>query len=620
MSNRPRNPRRRPYGRSVVLLALAVLASAPAWAQISPVPGINHPYFFDDFHYPGTVSTGFDPGSSPYPAGFVMGPNDWFVAGSPSQQMSTTNSRGWFHYSWMEFGGNGRPMGYTAAEPCDTTWFEPCGVFLTSESAIVNGTYPKLAQLDTGARAYDPSLLLFQANPGTYNNNASLRISSGLAAQTGTWVARVLLPDFDGLEHHDPIGGTPVDQALTMYPAFWLQSAEFHVDTRANVFPDNSDKTWSEVNFEINNWFDPDAGNGHKAISSGITWANNFMANRTENPRMGTSGSEGKCYIIDDSGSGRWGSTNPRECFEILTGKQHGPLFITLYFVISETNVNYYILAWDEDLHHVRGNFYPGFDFLMMQSIDTFRHHAPPRILRTLFDLNIKSGQEPTGELQETKDMLIDWVYYTPQLLSPTSSPSIYSLPATVRNIRDHLWQQYNSSRSPSQQIWRINTTGLPIDRGVDPSNDSPCLSYPGNGRAPKYDFEVDIQPFWNGSRLFFSPETRVDFSGNPGHFTRQVEYSVEWKIYEVLYGGSRSLRHQVIDKGYVYELPGYLVNGDNPVDVEVTVRERDENGQVCGTHTDSYRYTPTCGQGGALCGSGADCCSGYCDFYGYCN
>ena len=91
----PRKPRRWPVGHCAILLTVVLLAWAPAptaKAQVGPVPGIDYPFLFDDFHYPVSVPTSFDPGTTAYPANHVLGPSDWFVADGPAQPMTTTNS------------------------------------------------------------------------------------------------------------------------------------------------------------------------------------------------------------------------------------------------------------------------------------------------------------------------------------------------------------------------------------------------------------------------------------------------------------------------------------------------------------------------------------------------
>ncbi|NNE46285.1 MAG: hypothetical protein HKN37_06460 [Rhodothermales bacterium] len=561
--------------------ALIIPSARTALAQesIPPVPGIDFPFFFDDFDYPAdgvTPSPPSDPFVFRHPDGSLFGDNLWLTAVGPDIDLTVERTRAWYEHDWLEYPGDGHIWGYDNP-PSDRSWFDPDGVYVSGDLETIMNGMGKLRELSTGARAFDPNFVLFRAEEGDYSDRiASLRISSGFVAQTGSWVARILLPDFDGLRHHDQVDGSAAD--ISFVPAFWLQSSEYFLEEREPMFPrpeDLSDPSqahdsWSEANFEFNNWYDPDGSEGHKSISTGITWANTFWSNNSQNPRTGASEREGACYVRNDAGeAGGRLETSTRECFEILSGKTHGPLFITVYIVVTAGDVKYYILARDEDVYHGRpaadsAGLYAGFDYFQMTTIDEVRQFAPPRLMRVLFDLNVMANGVQT--LPERKDMLIDWVFYTPQILSTESAPSIWNIPDVVSSIRDHLWTRYNRDNPP---IWRINTTGVPTARPTVrriPQQYNPCQ---GSDRWPGYGLEVEVAQFTLGNRIFLSPETK----NHPDQdtFTRHGTFRVTWTAYRWVTGVGRVFAETVTDQGYIYELP------DLPAeqwDIEVEVQQ----------------------------------------------
>jgi hypothetical protein len=263
-------------------VALMIPSAGTALAQdsIPPVPGIEFPFFFDDFDYPAdavTPSPPSDPFVFRHPDRSLFGDNLWLTAGGPNHDLTIERTRAWYEHDWLEYPGDGHIWGYVNP-PGDRSWFDPAGVHLSGDlETIMNGT-GKLRELSTGARAFDPNFVLFRAEKGDFSDRiASLRISSGFVAQTGTWVARILLPDFDGLRHHDQVDGSAAD--ISFVPAFWLQSSEYFLEEREPMFPRPEDlpdpsqahDSWSEANFEFNNWYNPDGSEGHKSISRGPT-------------------------------------------------------------------------------------------------------------------------------------------------------------------------------------------------------------------------------------------------------------------------------------------------------------------------------------------------------------
>lgn len=570
--------------KDVLVWMLLVALAGPARAQVEPVPGIDLPFFFDDFHYPVQVPEDFDPPNEPYPQGYVFGPNGWFVAGGPAQPWRLEHTRGWYVQNWFEYGG--WAWNYEGGQACDASWFDACGHVIVTDPEAIRAGVDGLARLDRGTKPYAPNFVLLRANPGRYSDAGSIRLSSGFAARSGTWVARVMLPDFDGLRFHEPVGGA-VDERFTFFPAFWLQGSESAIDVRDDVYKiADLDLVWSEASIEINNWFDPDAPDGHEAIMAGTTWSNRYLSNRTIKPRTGTAGAAGKCRLVDDAGRERTDDTDPRTCFNLLTGKAAGPVFVTLYIVVSETETKFYFTLRDEDLHLTRGDFYEGVDVLSMESIDTLRHFVPPRFMRTLFDLNLRRQSGGTGILHERKDMVLDWVFYTPRILTPSSSPALDDVPELVVRTRDHLWQRYNRTRASREQVWRVNTTGYPTGRPVDETRDNPCLLW-NDRRAPLYGYRPVVKSYTFGDRLFFTPEATIDLDANL--YVRQTVFSVEWNVFERLETGRRVLRDHVRDHGYVYEAPTASAWWRNARDLEIemTLRELADPGlsQTCGVY-----------------------------------
>ena len=122
-----------------------------------------------------------------------------------------------------------------------------------------------------------------------------------------------------------------------------------------------------------------------------------------------------------------------------------------------------YILGWDEDLFHNRPasspGFYTGFDTFLMEteSVHDVTNLVPPRPMRMVFDhfVNPPKGNQ-SAWLSSSKDMIVDWVFYTPR-----TNLDLWSIPSTVSNIRGYLFSRGERDGN-MRRIWRINATGNP--------------------------------------------------------------------------------------------------------------------------------------------------------------
>ncbi len=171
-----------------------------------------------------------------------------------------------------------------------------------------------------------------------------------------------------------------------------------------------------------------------------------------------------------------------------------------------------------------------------MTTLDEVRQFAPPRLMRVLFDLNVMANGVQT--LPERKDMLIDWVFYTPQILSTESAPSIWNIPDVVRELRDHLWTQYNrEQRADLEDQYHGVRYRTPTVRRI-PQQYNPCQ---GSDRWPGYGLEVEIEQFTSGNRIFLSPETKN--RPDQDSFTRHGTFRVTWTAYRWVTGVGRVLR-----------------------------------------------------------------------------
>src|SRR5690606_5721820 len=248
--------------------------------------------FFDDFHNRVQVPVILLSQDEIYVYAVWSCANGCFVAVGPAQMWRLEDIRGL--YIQNRITTDWSPWHYEGGQACDASWFDACGHVIVTDPEAIRAGVDGLARLDRGTKPYAPNFVLLRANPGRYSDAGSIRLSSGFAARSGTWVARVMLPDFDGLRFHEPVGGA-VDERFTFFPAFWLQGSESAIDVRDDVYKiADLDLVWSEASIEINNWFDPDAPDGHEAIMAGTTWSNRYLSNRTIKPRTGTAGAAGK--------------------------------------------------------------------------------------------------------------------------------------------------------------------------------------------------------------------------------------------------------------------------------------------------------------------------------------
>src|SRR5690625_851522 len=529
--------------RLVVVLVTVITCSASAQIQ-----GVDFPVFFDDFHYPNTTQASGDLTHATY-HNHVLGKNYWLEADGAYAPLQRSSSRKRAWYIRNDWDRRHAP----------TYWLSGQKHFLSTDRSKVFRSYPGIDSLDTESEAYGTNFMLLGANPGTYTKSDTiLSIGSGLAANTGTWAARVLLYNFDGFKNHDTT--TIHNRGMKAFPApLWLQGSE-HADV-AYPIPHVWDKvskeghrtTWPEANFEIFSEFNPDRS---AAISAGITWARYTSFEHSGvgshiNPRLGASGRQSSCYVVAKR-SPRSASRydNERDCLEFITGHTNktGPIFATFVITMSESKVHHYILIWDEDLYHNRPpdnneGYYPGFDTFIMQTIDDAQNYVAPRWMRVLFDNNIVLEENATsGILQTKKDMVVDWVLYTPRILTDTGNYNVWNLPVTVRRIRNHLWNNYNSifASEPDRQIWRVNTTGRSLERP------QPVMAW----NTPS-SFPMILQEYPGPDGIvYYTPE----FSGAASSSLPHANINVNWRLYD--YNGS--LKGSASGHGFVFEAPAY--------------------------------------------------------------
>jgi hypothetical protein len=465
--------------------------------------------------------------------------------------------RAWYGSSWVEYGGDAFGDDYETGVSGDDSWFDEDGLFLTGDSATIFSSTSKLADLHTHSDAYSPSFITLRSGSGQYVPETDfISIESGFAGQTGTWVARMMLPDSVGV-------GSP----LSFYPAFWTKSGESYIEERdenafgGEIFKEHThDKVWSEANFE----FYQNLVTGFP--STGVTWGNTYSSRRgsgsfgAANPILAAPGQDNyECWMSDDSGN--WYNTTPVMCKQALNGTLFGPLFATYYITIDTDHIKYYIIAWDEDLYHNRpssapGN-YAGFDVLYMETITPMTNFVPPRWMGMLFDSNLKNGGSQSGTLSEDKDQIVDWVFYTPEVLTPTSDPSVWNVPGMVHSIRNHLWTAYNANNKTAQ-VWRVNnvprgTGSRPVESPMDLDTGGWSCADQGVTRSPQFDnLAFDMKNYKYANTVFFSPETVT--SGNS--YTLQSTFGVTFDVSrEKIAGGGVFLYMDTQEnEGFVYE------------------------------------------------------------------
>jgi hypothetical protein len=152
-------------------------------------------------------------------------------------------------------------------------------------------------------------------------------------------------------------------------------------------------------------------------------------------------------------------------------------------------------------------------------------------------------------------ELPIDWFLFTPD-----TTIAVRAIPDEAREIQRRL-QAYNASRTSSDQIWRVNTTGLPIEaprRAIDPW--ATCNPW---RIEPTRNWDVAVEKTNRGGRTFFT----VHLVRDAGHDLRRMFQSIEWTV-----ARNGRVVDRVANLGYTLERATRW--GDGPVDITVRVTQ----------------------------------------------
>ncbi len=402
-----------------------MFAALPICAQpIAFAPDLTaSSVFFDDLDYAHPVDW-LGPRGGSY--GSLYGENAWLVGNASGVGVETV--RAWFSSNgWLDFG----------------TW-------LTDENARnITDSLQSIATQSTDV----PGWIVLESSADR-PSRTQLGFSSGFEASTGTWVARVRMGPMQ------PNGSGKTDVAHT---PLWLQSSNSARDlrTRDGLYV-SRESSWSEINFEINNWWTNGCDDGPSnqcRVSAGVTWGHLTPDNgnramrapgrqQTESPEASAT-----CRIVAVPG-GYAGARVARdaECAQVLTNAvtQDGDVFAYVLIRLTPTRSFQAVAAFDETRDGYRRDRIDGFESLYMETPGGgLPHYAPPDAMRMISSLLLEQDR-PFATRMET-----DWMFY-----APDTTLTIRDAMGDVDRLRAALAEADVRDQS-GRRVTRVNTTGL---------------------------------------------------------------------------------------------------------------------------------------------------------------
>lgn len=573
------------------LLSFAALASAQS-VTLNYNNGDPYPVIFDDFHYTEEASSWSVSNGRMGIDGSIFGVNPWFVGTAPGGVLTPNDSR-----SWYGPGAFGREHAPTMASLFNETNWD-----LTTTELLGN----VILRGEEGPR------------DATFAPRGP-RFHSGFAAQTGTWVARFAIPDYDGLVHHDPLPiecpppgdgfGLVIDEDeqceqnidLILQAAFWTYGvndayldnthSEYSWQTSPECLAGGYCKSWDEFNVEWRNYFAAE-GNS-RSMNPGVSVAHQGFGEHASaipdghqgerNPVM-TNGPlpqypdpnhpdyppdgdpTGSCYVQLVEGGGFHREYNSRWCFDAFTGNLHGPTYIYFMIQITPTSTQYRTYVTKNDRLNPSGT--PAFHYVAMAS-SKFQNFISPHHMMAWFSYSFIRLPRHRGDdnVPERKDMIVDWFMYT-----PTTDHTIWDYVGDAKNIQAQLLQEGSG-------ITRANTTGLALDAPyvlAEHESDNcawgattcdPCTNLPMVPTKPPY-FDVEMREH-NGS-VYLSPQ----FLRDGTYDLRSGTWSFEWNLQgEIQVNPTKTFRvsHHAIYDGFNLALSPDLLDDINYYHIEAT-------------------------------------------------
>ncbi len=403
----------------LLFAALRVCAQPSAFAPDLTSSSV----FFDDLDYAHPVDW-ISPRGGSY--GSLYGENAWLVGNASGVEVETV--RAWFSSNgWLDFGN-----------------------WLTDENARnIADSLQSIATQSTD----EPGWIVLESSADRPARSL-LGFSSGFEAATGTWVARVRM---------SPMQPNTSSQTAVAHTPLWLQSSNSARDLRMREgLYVSRQSSWSEINFEINNWWSQGCEDGPSKqcrVSSGVTWGH--LTPDSGNRAMRAPGrlatqspsAAATCRVVADPG-GYVGAriATDVECARILTNSatQGGDVYAYVLIRITPTRSFQAIAAFDETRDGYRRDRIPGFESLYMETPGGgLPHYAPPGAMRMISSLLLEQDQ-PFATRMET-----DWMFY-----APDTTLSIRDAMGDVDRLRAALAEADVRDRS-GRPITRVNTTGL---------------------------------------------------------------------------------------------------------------------------------------------------------------
>jgi hypothetical protein len=376
---------------------------------------LDHSLVFDDFSYDGVL---YD--SRPHvrsgPTGTLYGRNTW------TNGDSTWRERVWYRYDWWDR-------------------YSDENVFRNAEVDTTVGTWGRG--------------LAFRFPPGEYlakgpdgRSNKPPQVVSGFAYRTGTWVARV---NFDDLKVGSNRGGPDPN----LVQAFWTHSPNLTQTQKSDKVVWSS-TIWDEIDYEFTNYFKiPDAptpdGWPYLATGTVVNGRPNgeggyVVPIRAPSQPDGHRGGNFTCkytYLEDgtyEASDLRDVATvlGPAACGDILGGDaltpkapsraEYTPKHVDDPFV-------WLVIRFDGNAHTFQAVAEGEWGRIDMKR--RYDRHPVSQPMSVYFSQNLKPAH-----LKRTREMIVDWFYYTPD----TSLP--------LADVREDV------AAAREANIARLNTTG----------------------------------------------------------------------------------------------------------------------------------------------------------------
>ena len=548
-------------------------------------------FIFDDFRYSnqvnpavffgGNTNEAYGKHATPQDQNMVLGYNTWWQKQpNSSDVLFQNNVKSWYISDWVEQGfflswKDWAPTGYVAKTKAYV------GRDGSGQGGVLQEVPVKAAYTITtddslaDKRSWKPGSghLNMTAQTGEYSNVRSglPLVTSGFAANKGTWMARVAFPK-------QPLPNNPDFHVID---GFWLQPTYgFHSPNRPVFAGETS--YWSELNTEITNIFEftetpavlSSTGNGitfngyQTNISVGTSWSTHYSTTG-QNGYINWGGVRWKC-MINDRNTPQQDVYNYKQCWEFVTNQPvqfstgrstipsdvNNPRYMYVMFKITDTYSQAFFMSRADEQGFAYGAPNEPYTDFWMESERVYHVIPPDPMLATFQVLNTAkcvSGIavcDITKTLPKDRALKTDYFIYT-----PTTETDIWALSGAAHQIRNSLDNfnyrastQYNITDPP---VYRINTTDMPLSAPVESAaNLSSSCSIDGTTwNLPKYkwDFRIPSTSINNGK--VYLPVELIQARNNNIEL-RQGGFTTSWSV--IPYYAKKGLVRPWTAKSYV--------------------------------------------------------------------